>query len=126
MIMAAAVALLVAACGAQDTFTQDFNAAQQPLQQLLSETGGTSDPAKLGRLADGLDQTAIRMSALDAPDDAEPQFATFVKEVQASADTVRALQDAEPKQLADALTGLQRQMTRILSAEQALKTAVEG
>ena len=126
-IAAVAVALVAAACGTDATFTKDFNEAQQPLQQLLAETGASaSDPAKLGKLADGLEATATRMGELEPPKDAKAQFDAFVKEVDASADTVRALQDAKPAELADALTGLQQQMTRIVGAEQALKTAVEN
>ena len=40
----------------------------------------------MGKIADGLDDTADKMAALDAPDDAKDELDTFVKEVKASAD----------------------------------------
>ncbi|MBE2316737.1 hypothetical protein DVA67_012190 [Solirubrobacter sp. CPCC 204708] len=125
---AAAIALLVAGCGTNDTFVRDFNEAQQPLQQLLADSAGASDAAKLGQLATGLEDTATRLNQLEAPADAQAEFAAFVKQVDASAQAVRGVQDAQrkPDQLADALSTLQQQMSRIVSAEQALKTAVDG
>lgn len=130
-ITLAAVALVVAGCGtsANETFKRDYNQAQQPLQQLLADVStSTSDAKKLDQLATGLEDTSAKMKALDAPEDAKDEFAAFLKEVDASATAVRDLQGAgdKPEQLAQALTGLQQQMSRVVTAEEALKTAVDG
>ncbi len=129
-ILAAAIALVVAGCGtdANETFKRDFNQAQLPLQQLLTDVAGTSDATKLTKLATGLEDTSAKLKALEAPADAQDEFAAFVKQVDASADAVRDVEQAggKPEQLAGALTGLQQQMSEIVTAEQALKTAVDG
>ena len=125
----AVFALAVAACGTDGhaDFTRDFNAAQKPLQQLLTDVGTqANDPSRLGKLADGLDDTAAQLKAIEAPADIKPQFDAYVTAVAGSAQVVRGLSDAKPQELAEALTGLQQQMADVAKAEQALKTAVEG
>ena len=82
IIAAAAAALIAAGCGESQQFTEDFNEAQKPLEQLLADvqgSAGTPDKSKMDKLAQGLDDTADKIAALDAPDDAKDELDTFVK-----------------------------------------------
>ncbi len=129
-ITLAAGALAVAGCGTatDQSFTRDFNAAQEPLERLLADAGGTQDTEKMGRLADGLKNTANRMRELDPPADAKDELAAFVEEVDASADVMRDVQMAvrggKPERMSEALTDLQARMGRVATAQQALASAV--
>ena len=128
----AALALGAAACGTEgQEFTEDFNAAQKPLEGLLadvSSTSGAPDAAKMDKLADGLDDTAAKMGALDAPDDAKDELDAFVKEVNASADSMRevgkAVSGGKPAEMTAALGELQTRMSAVGTAQQALQAAV--
>ena len=129
----AAIALAVAGCGAnaeEESFKRDFNAAQAPLEKLMTDSAGASDPAQMGKIADGLDDTAAKMAKLDAPDHAKDELDTFVKEVNASADVMRdaqkAMKDKDPDKMTTVLTDLQERMTAVGTAQQALATAVNG
>jgi hypothetical protein len=127
-LAAATLMIAVAACGTDGhaEFTKDFNEAQKPLQQLLTDVGAANDPGEIAKLADGLDKTAITLKAIEAPADIRPQFDAYVNAVAASGDVVRELTGTKPEKLAEALTGLQQQMADVAKAEQALKTAVEN
>jgi len=132
-ITVAAIALAVAGCGAnaeEESFKRDFNAAQAPLEKLLTDSAGASDPAQMGKIADGLDDTAAKMRALTPPDDAKDELDTFVKEVDGSADVMRDAQKAmkakDLDKMTTVLTDLQERMTRVGTAQQALATAVNG
>ena len=132
LISAAAVALLAAGCGTEgQEFTEDFNAAQRPLQRLLADvsaSAGAPDSSKMNRLADGLDDTAARIAALDAPDDAKDEVDAFVKEVNASADSMRdvgkAVEGGKPEKMTAALGELQQHMTKVGTAQTALQAAI--
>jgi flagellar hook-basal body complex protein FliE len=132
VIMVAALALALAGCASSEdeSFKQDFNAAQEPLNKLLTDSAGASDPASMGKIADGLDDTAKKMAALDAPDDAKDELDTFVKEVNASADTMReaqkAMEDQDLEKMTTILTELQKHMTAVGEAQQKLATVVNG
>jgi hypothetical protein len=138
MILTAVVgALVVAGCGtdANQTFIRDFNAAQAPLARVLTDVSANADgsdakayQAQLDTLATGLDDAADRFRALEAPADAQSEFAAYLKEVDASSAVVRDVEKAvdRPEKLAKALQKLQDQMSRVDRAEQALKVAVDG
>ncbi len=132
IITVAALALAFAGCASSEdeSFKQDFNAAQEPLNKLLTDSAGASDPASMGKIADGLDDTAKKMAALDAPDDAKDELDTFVKEVNASADTMRdaqkAMEDQDLQKMTTILTELQKHMTAVGEAQQKLATVVNG
>ncbi|HEX6023753.1 MAG TPA: hypothetical protein VFZ00_17305 [Solirubrobacter sp.] len=129
----AALGLAIAGCGSSEdeSFKRDFNAAQAPLEKLLSESGSAaSDPAQMGKIADGLSDTAKKMEALDAPDDAQDELDAFVKEVNASADTMReaqkAMEDKDLEKMTSILTDLQERMTAVGNAQQKLAEVVNG
>jgi hypothetical protein len=132
MITAAAFALTVAGCaGSEDeSFKQDFNEAQAPLEKLLTDSAGASDPAQMGKIADGLEDTAKKMAALDPPEDAQAELDTFVKEVNASAslmrDAQKAMEDRDPEKMTGILTKLQEAMTKVGNAQAALAKEVNG
>ena len=133
MIIAATIALAVAGCGAdaeQEDFKKEFNAAQQPLEKLLTDSAGASDPASMGKIADGLEDTAGKMAALEPPEEAQDELDNFVKEVNASADTMReaqkAMEDQDLQKMTGILTELQQHMTAVGEAQQKLATVVNG
>jgi uncharacterized protein Yka (UPF0111/DUF47 family) len=84
----------------------------------------------MGKIADGLEDTASKMKALDAPDDAQDELDTFVKEVNASADTMReaqkAMEDKDLEKMTSILTDLQERMTAVGNAQQKLAEVVNG
>lgn len=128
---AAALALFLAACGESQQFTEDFNEAQKPLESLLadvSSSAGAPDAAKMNQLADGLDDTASKIADLEPPDGAQDELDTFVKEVNASADSMRevgkAVEGKDVEQMTSALGELQDHMTKVGTAQQALQTAI--
>jgi hypothetical protein len=131
-IVVAALALAAAGCASSEdeSFKQDFNAAQAPLEKLLTDSAGASDPASMGKIADGLEDTATKMAALDAPEDAQDELDTFVKEVNASADTMReaqkAMEDQDLEKMTSILTDLQERMTAVGNAQQKLAEVVNG
>ena len=98
MITVAAFALAVAGCGAdaeEESFKQDFNAAQAPLEKLLTDSAGASDPGlRWARSPTASRTPPTKMATLDAPEDAQDELDTFVKEVNASADIMREAQKA--------------------------------
>lgn len=128
---AAAAALTLAACGSDSAdFAREFNAAQQPLEQLLTEASGSSDASQFTKLADGLDDTAAKLRALDPPDDARDELDAFVAEVTSSADAMRdagkAVEEKQPDAMLAALGDLQERMTAIGSAQQKLQAAINN
>ena len=133
-IMAAALALFVVACGSDNAFKSDFNEAQAPLSKQLDDLNAApaSDPkayqAQLDKLADGLESTADRLRKLEAPDDAKDEFAAYVKEIDASAASVREVQKVAdtPEKLAPALSDLSTQLQKVAAAETKLKSVVDG
>ena len=132
MIAAAAFALGLAGCaGSEDeSFKQDFNAAQAPLEKLMTDGAGASDPASMGKIADGLEDTAKKMQALDAPEDAQAELDTFVKEVNSSAslmrDAQKAMEEKDLEKMTTILTDLQAAMTKVGNAQTALANEVNG
>jgi len=133
VIIAATLALAAAGCGAdaeQEDFKKEFNAAQQPLEKLLTDSAGASDPASMGKIADGLENTATKMAALEPPEEAQDELDAFVKEVNASADSMReaqkAMEDQDLEKMTSILTELQKHMTAVGEAQQKLATVVNG
>jgi hypothetical protein len=127
-----AMVFVVAACGGESQqFTEDFNEAQKPLETLLADVSSSAsapDGAKMDKLADGLDDTATKISELDAPDDAKDELDAFVTQVKASADSMRevgkAVEARDTKEMTAALGELQQQMSKVSAAQQKLQTAV--
>ena len=132
MIAMAALALAAAGCASSEdeSFKQDFNAAQAPLEKLITDSAGASDPASMGKIADGLEDTAKKMAALDAPDDAQDELDAFVKEVNASAasmrDAQKAMEDQDLEKMTSILTELQQHMTKVGEAQAKLAAVVNG
>jgi methyl-accepting chemotaxis protein len=131
IIAAAAAALIAAGCGESQQFTEDFNEAQKPLEQLLADVQGSAgapDGAKMEKLAQGLDDTADKIGELDPPDDAMDELDTFVKEVHTSADHMREVAEAvsggKPEEMTAALGKLSESMGKVSSAQSALQTAI--
>jgi methyl-accepting chemotaxis protein len=131
IIAAAAAALIAAGCGESQQFTEDFNEAQKPLEQLLADvqgSAGTPDKAKMDKLAQGLDDTADKIADLNAPDDAKDELDAFVEEVHTSADHMRSVGEAvaggKPEEMTAALGKLSASMGKVSSAQSALQTAI--
>ena len=131
IIAAAAAALIAAGCGESQQFTEDFNEAQEPLQQLMTDvqsSTGAPDGAKMEKLAQGLDDTADKIGSLDAPDDAKDELDTFVKEVHTSADNMRdvakSVEGGKPEEMTAAVSKLSESMTKVQSAQTALQSAI--
>ena len=82
----------------------------------------------MDKLAQGLDDTADKIGALDAPDDAKDELDTFVKEVHASADScarsAKAVEGGKPEEMTAALGKLSESMTKVSSAQTALQNAI--
>ena len=131
IIAAAAAALIAAGCGESQQFTEEFNEAQEPLQQLMTDvqsSTGAPDGAKMDKLAQGLDDTADKIGALDAPDDAKAELDAFVKEVHTSADNMRdvakAVEAGKPEEMTTAVGKLTESMGKVGTAQTALQTAI--
>jgi uncharacterized protein Yka (UPF0111/DUF47 family) len=84
----------------------------------------------MSQIADGLEDTAKKMEALEPPEDAKDELDTFVKEVNASADTMRdaqkAMEDQDLQKMTTILTELQKHMTAVGEAQQKLAAVVNG
>ena len=82
----------------------------------------------MDKLAQGLDDTADKIGALDAPDDAKDELDTFVKEVHASADNMRevakSVEGGKPEEMTAALGKLSESMSKVGTAQTALQNAI--
>ena len=84
----------------------------------------------MDKLADGLDDTAAKIAALDAPDDAKDELDTFVKEVNASADSMRdvgkAVEGGKPEEMTARArrSPAEHDEGRRVSAQTALQSAI--
>jgi hypothetical protein len=123
------VLLVVAGCGGgNDSFTEDYNKAVEPLAEL--QTGVGSSAAEFDRLADKTRQTHQNLADLDPPDDARDEMDKLLagldgvtEDLSAVADAVRA---KDPEQQAEAAKQLVESSAEAQQAETALQQAVEG
>ena len=123
------VLLVVAGCGGgNDSFTEDYNKAVEPLAEL--QTGVGSGAAEFDRLADKTRQTRQNLADLDPPDDAQDEMDKLLagldgvtEDLSAVADAVRA---KDPEQQANAAKRLVEASAEVQQAETALQQAVEG
>ena len=123
------VLLVAAGCGGgNDSFTEDYNKAVEPLAELNREVG--SSAREFTRLADRTRQTRQNLADLDPPDDAKDEMdkllaglAGVTSDLSAVAKAVRSKDVAEQ---ADAAKQLVESSAQVQRAETALKQAVEG
>jgi hypothetical protein len=123
------VLLVVAGCGGgNDSFTEDYNKAVEPLAELNTQVG--SSAREFARLADRTRQTRQNLADLDPPDDAQDEMdkllaglAGVTHDLSAVADSVRS---KDPTEQADAAKQLVKSSAEVQRAETALKQAVEG
>jgi hypothetical protein len=123
------VLLVVAGCGGgNDSFTDDYNKAVEPLAEL--KTPGGSSAGEFDRLADRTRQTRQNLADLDPPDDARDEMDKLLaglegvtRDLSAVADAVRA---KDPAEQAEAAKQLMESSSEVQRAETALQQAVEG
>jgi hypothetical protein len=123
------VLLVVAGCGGgNDSFTEDYNKAVEPLAELNTQVG--SSAREFARLADRTRQTRKNLADLDPPDDAQDEMdkllaglAGVTRDLSAVAEAVRS---KDPTEQADAAKQLVKSSAEVQRAETALKGAVEG
>ena len=123
------VLLVAAGCGGgNDSFTEDYNKAVEPLAEL--QTGAGSSAGEFDRLADRTRQTRQNLADLDPPDDAQDEMDKLLagldgvtRDLSAVADAVRA---KDPAEQASAAKQLVESSAEVQRAETALQQAVEG
>ena len=137
-LLAVALATAAAGCGGSDDadFVDGYNQAVQPLNTLMQDIGPTnaSDPAAAGesleKLADGLEGVRTDLAELEAPDDATDELDRLLTSLDKGTDQVRdmaaAAKDGDVGKLTSATTKFSKTGTDLVTAEQQLRTAVEG
>jgi hypothetical protein len=134
-----AVSLVAAAgCGGSDDadFVDGYNNAVEPLNTLMQDIGPTdaTDPAaasqSLNKLADGLEGVRADLAELEAPDDAADELDRLLTSLDKGTDQVRdmaaAAEKGDVQKLTSATTKFSKTGTDLVTAEQQLRTAVEG
>jgi hypothetical protein len=127
--VALVVLLVVAGCGgSDDSFTEDYNKAVEPLSELKTNLGTSA--AEFDRLANRTGQTRENLADLDPPDGAEEEMDRLLagldgvtRDLSAVADAVRS---KDPAEQATAAKRLVKSSERVQKAENALQQAVEG
>jgi uncharacterized phage infection (PIP) family protein YhgE len=124
------VLLAVAGCGggSDDSFTEDYNEAVQPLSQLKSGMGTSS--AQFDKLAERTGETRDNLADLDPPSDAQDEMDKLLagldsvtKDLTGVADAIRS---KDPVKQQNAAKQLVKSSAEVQQAETALKQAVEG
>ena len=124
------VLLAVAGCGggSDDSFTEDYNKAVQPLSQL--KTGMGTNSAQFDKLAERTGETRDNLAELDPPSDAQDEMDKLLaglnsvtKDLTGVADAIRS---KDPVKQRDAAKQLVQSSAEVQHAETALKQAVEG
>jgi hypothetical protein len=123
------VLLVVAGCGGgNDSFTEDYNKAVEPLNKL--QGGAGSSAGEFDRLADRTSQTRENLAELDPPDEAQDEMDKLLAELEAVTRDLSAVADAirskDVAEQTDAATQLVKSSAQIQRTEAALQRAVEG
>src|SRR5215210_556716 len=123
------VLLVVAGCGGgNDSFTDDYNKAVEPLAELNSQVG--SSAREFARLADRTRRTRQNLADLDPPDDAQDELDKLLAGLDGVTQDLSAVADAvrskNSKEQADAAKQLVESSSEVQKAETALQQAVEG
>jgi uncharacterized phage infection (PIP) family protein YhgE len=124
------VLLAVAGCGggSDDSFTEDYNKAVQPLSQL--KTGQGTNAAQFDKLADRTGETRDNLADLDPPSDAQDEMDKLLAGLDSVTQDLSGVADAirskDPVKQQDAAKQLVRSSAEVQQAETALKQAVEG
>ena len=137
-VLAVALATAAAGCGGSDDadFVDGYNEAVQPLTTLMQDIGPTnaSNPAEAGdslnKLADGLEGVRADLADLEAPDDAKEELDSLLTSLDKGTDQVREMAAAakagDVEKLTAATTEFSKTGTDLVTAEEELRTAVEG
>jgi hypothetical protein len=142
VLPAVALAIAVAGCGddGKNDFIDGYNAATQPLTQLMTDLGSASSPTgaageeqaqrSLTKLADGLEDVEGELGALEPPSDAKDEYDRMLAALDANTAQVRTMAKAigsgDLERMTAASTEFAQQGTALVEAEQALRTAVNG
>jgi hypothetical protein len=123
------VLLLLAGCGgSDDSFTEGYNKAVEPLSQLGQGMG--DQPREFDVLARRTGQTRRKLARLDPPEDAQDEFDALLGHLDDVTADLRAVAAAargnDVVKQRQAATRLVRSTGEVQQAETALKTAVEG
>ena len=141
-ICALALVLPVAGCGGDDSneFREDYNAAVNKLTNTKINTeigtatsGGQSNAAiakELDGIADAADKARADIADLEPPEDAEKEFDTLLAALETGVGDLRKMAKAaksnDPAKAQAAAQELVQSGQKITTAENALKTAVDG
>lgn len=140
LLPALAVALAAAGCGddGKNDFIEGYNAATQPLGQLMSDLGGATTGAdgqaeaeqKLVKMADGLDDVEGRLRELEPPSDAKDEYDRMLAALDENIAQVRtmakAVKSGDVDKLTKATTEFSKKGTELVEAETALRSVVNG
>ena len=123
------VLLAVAGCGGgNDSFTEDYNRAVEPLSELGGDLGNT--PAEFDRLAERTRKTRENLAELDPPDEAVDEMDQLLSGLEGVTRDLRAVADAarskDPVKQQEAAKQLVESSGHVQQAETALQQAVEG
>jgi uncharacterized phage infection (PIP) family protein YhgE len=124
------VLLAVAGCGggSDDSFTEDYNKAVQPLSQLKTDMGTSS--AQFDTLADRTGETRDNLADLDPPSDAQDEMDKLLAGLDSVTQDLTGVADAirskDPVKQQNAAKQLVKSSAEVQQAETALKQAVEG
>ena len=123
------VLLLLAGCGGSDnSFTEGYNKAVEPLSQLGQGMG--ERPREFDVLARRTGQTRRKLAKLDPPEDAQDEFDALLGHLDDVTADLRAVATAargnDVVKQRQAATRLVRSTGEVQQAETALKAAVEG
>jgi hypothetical protein len=139
-ICALALVLPAAGCGGDDSnqFREDYNAAVNKLTKINTEigsatSGGQSNAAiakELDGIADAADKARADIAELEPPEDAKKEFDTLLAALDTGVEDLRTMADAaksnDPAKAQAAAQELVQSGQKITTAENALKTAVDG
>jgi uncharacterized lipoprotein YehR (DUF1307 family) len=124
------VLLAVAGCGggSDDSFTEDYNKAVQPLSDLQTNMG--TNAAQFDTLADRTGETRDNLADLDPPSDAQDEMNKLLASMDSVTQDLSGVADAirskDPVKQQNAAKQLVKSSAEVEQAETALKQAVEG
>lgn len=139
-ICALALVVPAAGCGGNDSneFREDYNAAVNKLTKINTEigtatSGGQSNAAiakELDGIADAADKARADIADLEPPEDAKKEFDTLLAALDTGVEDLRTMAKAaksnDPAKAQAAAQDLVQSGQEITTAENALKTAVDG